>query len=197
MWHAEFNLYLYPENPCAPEDHETLHDVLLNCEFIGGKISSTNAKTRYQTGENFLSLLCFMGCSPNIELTPQDNKPYCYVEIASTRQDQKFISGKNLRKFRCSGCKQIISNIGKLINTGLVDETESINCPHCQHSFNYKNINWRKTGFIANNWVVVGNIYESEAVPDEKLLDNLKMATGTSWKFAYIRELNQPQADPG
>jgi DNA-directed RNA polymerase subunit RPC12/RpoP len=190
MWNAEFNLYLYSESPCAPEDYESLHNALLSCELIGEKISDTSARTRYQTGEKFLSLLCFMGCSPNIELEPQDDKPYCYIELENTQRGVKFISGKNLRKYQCPECKQKIENIGELINTALDNKIESISCPHCNYGIHYKNINWRKTGFIANNWIVIGNIYESEAIPDGNLLSTLEKITGTRWKFAYIRTEN-------
>jgi len=36
---------------------------------------------RYAVGEAFLSLLCFLGCSPDIELEPQENKPFCYMQL--------------------------------------------------------------------------------------------------------------------
>ena len=196
MWNAEFNLYLYSESPCTPLDYEALCsgivkvDTLLRCEFIGDKIGRTASRTRYQTGDKFLSLLSFMGCSPTIELEPQEDKPYCYIEIENAPAKTVFISGKNLRKTTCPECKQRINHIGELINTALDNKTDLINCPHCHHPIPYHNINWRKTGFIAKDWVVVGNIYESEAVPGDNLLNCLEKVTGTSWKFAYIRTEN-------
>ncbi len=206
MWNAEFNLYLYSESPCAPRDCQSLHNTLLKCKFIGGKIGRTENATRYQTGDKFLSLLSFMGCSPNIEIVPQENKPYCYIEIENTPTKTAFISGKNLRKYTCPECKQRINAIGELINTALHNNTPLIHCTHCHHPIHYNNINWRKTGFVAKHWVVVGNIYESEAVPNDNLLSYLKKVTRTSWRFAYIRspdvsetsrEAINPVIDPG
>ncbi len=191
MWQAEFKLYLYSDDPRVSCNRESLISALKKCEFIGDEIGKESSKKRYETGENFLSLLCFMGCSPNIELAPQNDKPYCYIEIETARQTPIFLSGKNLRKVQCPECKQRISDIGMLITTALDNNTASINCPHCHHRINYKNINWRKTGFIASSWIVVGNIYESEAVPDDNLLNSLEKVTGTRWKFAYIRKLSE------
>jgi hypothetical protein len=35
--------------------------------------------------------------------------------------------------------------------------------------------------------MIIGNIHESEAVPDDRLLQTLKEVTGVGWLYAYIR----------
>lgn len=35
----------------------------------------------YACGEQFLSLLCFLGCSPHIELEPREQGSFCYVQL--------------------------------------------------------------------------------------------------------------------
>lgn len=185
MWQAEFKLYLYPNDSSLLLDKSTLESVLSDIEFIGKK----QAEYRFEVGDKFLSLLCFMGCSPNIELEPQENKPYCYIEI-ETVQAAQFISGKNRRKVVCPECKTTLENIGAIF----LKDTKDLNkydCPECnKHTFNLNKMNWRKTAFLARSWVMVGNIYESEAVPDEKLLKSLKELTGVEWKVAYIRAID-------
>jgi len=76
MWQAEFKLYLYPDDSSLFVDKLDLESLLSAIEFIGQK----QIENRFQVGNKFLSLLCFMGCSPNIELEPQDDKPYCYIK---------------------------------------------------------------------------------------------------------------------
>ena len=183
MWQAEFKLYLYPEDSDATISKEALKSALAECQFIGPLIEGN----RHETGERFLSLLCFMGCSPNIELAPQDNKPYCYIEIADTQGDKRFIAGHNARKHQCPACKQTVQNIKALINAAIKNRLQYFNCPECDQHIEYKKINWRKSAFIAKNWIVVGNIYEAEAIPDENLLAKLERSTGSRWKYAYIR----------
>lgn len=77
VWHSEFKLYLYPEDPQFKINQKNVILLLHKLEFTGSKLSSI----RYSTGDNFVSLLTFLGCSPNIELESQDDKPYCYIEI--------------------------------------------------------------------------------------------------------------------
>ena len=145
-----------------------LFSLLKALELIEKKLSPT----RYSTGNNFVSLLTFMGCSPNIELEPQDDKPFCYIEIESTQKVQ-FISGKNTKFPPCPHCKKPLKDTS---------------CAHCDKQIDLAKLNWRKSAFVASSWITIGNIYELEAVPNDQLLDTLKNETGVNWKPAYIRQ---------
>ncbi len=168
VWNAEFKLYLYPENPVHQIDMDNLTQQLKENALLGESLSSN----RYATGDNFLSLFTFMGCSPNIELEPQDDKPYCYIEIES-RSKPHFIAGKNTKYPPCPHCKE---------------KLDAQNCIHCNKSVDLTKINWRKSAFISSSWICVGNIYELEAIPNDHLLNALKNETKLKWKVAYIRE---------
>ncbi len=165
---SEFKLYLYPEKPNYQADLRTLESLFVKIGLTGTSLS----KNRYATGEHFLSLLTFMGCSPNIELEVQDNKPYCYIETAVVKQMQ-FISGKNTKYPACPNCKI-------KLNAPL--------CPDCNETLNITKINWRKSAFIASSWICIDNIYELEAIPSDQLLNALEIKTGVKWKPAYIRQ---------
>ncbi len=168
MWHAEFKLHLYPVIPDLKINSNELRAILKRLQLISQKL----AANRYSTGDSFLSHLTFMGCSPDIELEPQDDKPYCYIEVESHLEPQ-FVSGLNLKKAKCTACKENIS-------TPLL-------CPHCKTLLNPAKINWRKTAFFASCWITIGNIYELEAIPNDQFLDTLDTETGVKWKPAYIR----------
>ncbi len=168
MWHSEFKLCLYPDDPQYKFDKEKLQAVLQNLKFIGDALSSK----RYSTGNEFLSLLTFMGCSPNIELEPQNDKPYCYIEIEAYEQPQ-FISGKNTKYPPCPQCKEKLN---------------SQVCSNCNTTLDLTKPNWRKSAFIASSWVCIGNIYELEAIPSDQLLNTLESETSVRWKPAYIRQ---------
>ena len=169
MWQAESKLYLYHVDPQLNFILEQMESILKKEEFTGIHIE----KNRFSTGKNFLSHLTFMGCSPDIELDPQQDKPYCYIEVES-HEKPLFISGSNLKKARCHHCKKNIEN--------------PFLCPHCQQQFSPTKLNWRKTAFLAACWIAIGNIYELEAIPNDQFLDTLKQQTGVEWKAAYIRQ---------
>jgi len=168
VWHSEFKFYLYPEKSQHKIDSNSLEVFLKNLEFISNKLSAK----RHATGGKFLSLLTFMGCSPNIELEPQDDKPYCYIEIES-QNEPLFISGKNTKYPPCPHCKSAL---------------KSLTCSSCKKKIDPQNLNWRKSAFIASSWICIANIYELEAIPNDQLLNALEAETGVKWKPAYIRQ---------
>ncbi len=167
MWQAEFKLYLYPEDFNHIFDKKRLSLSLKEQGFID-KVLSPN---RFSVGDRFLSLLTFMGCSPDVELEPQIDSPYCYVEF-NTDTKPHFIAGFNLKNARCPHCKKDVS---------------MLSCEHCQQTLDPASLNWRKTAFYASSWITVGNIYELEAIPSDQLLAFLQKETAMTWKPAYIR----------
>jgi len=102
VWQAEFKLYLYPEDPNYIIDKRRLSLRLKEQGFVD-KVLSPN---RFSVGDRFLSLLTFMGCSPDIELEPQTNAPYCYVEFNIDTKPH-FIAGSNLKNARCPHCRRL------------------------------------------------------------------------------------------
>ena len=170
MWHAEFKLMLYPVRSCDRSVH--YQQLLKEVKIIGDKLG----KNRFSVGDEFLSQFTFMGCSPDIELEPQcDGTPFCYIEIEEQDESQ-FVSGSNLKKAKCTHCKSTLSA-----------PITSSQCPFCSNTLELTKINWRKTAFVAKNWITIGNIYELEAIPNDRLLDTLETKTGVKWKSAYIR----------
>jgi hypothetical protein len=76
MQFSTHHLVLFPTRTVPPDNNALLHclsDLGLLGESLGGG--------RYRVGESFLSLVCFLGCSPDIELEPQANKPFCYIQL--------------------------------------------------------------------------------------------------------------------
>lgn len=182
IWNAEFKLHLYPVQLDCNSDRypeklapNALKKVLNDLKFIG-KVISDQPVTRYEVGDKFLSQLTFMGCSPDIELEPQNDKPYCYIEI-ERRDELCFIAGKNLKPAKCPHCKSFITQL----------RIAQPSCANCKKDLVPEKLNWRKTAFYASSWITIGNIYELEAIPNDSLLIALDKETGIKWKVAYIR----------
>ena len=190
MWQAEYRLYLYPVDINKNINPEKLALTLQNIEFIAeplGDELSGNESCRYEVGEEFLSLICFMGCSPNIEMEPQENSPFCYVETPKYSGAMRFIAGDNVKKVNCPHCKKGQANLAASLLQCEEGALFSQQCTVCKEFIDPTTLNWRRSAFIAKNWVLLGNIYESEAVPDEKLLSALGQESGCEWKYAYVR----------
>jgi len=173
---TEFKLMLYPVDSGLEIDLATLKNHLDNLGLLGEELVDLMGSDQYAVGNNFLSHFTFMGCSPDIELEPQTDKPFCYVGLESYTQS-RFVSGSNLKKSRCSYCKNELIKV----------VPESFCCSHCEKPLQLEKINWRKTAFVAKTWITIGNIYELEAIPNDELLDILQRETGVQWKPAYIR----------
>ncbi len=172
---SEFKLVLYPVDSGLEIDLDNLRKHLDSLALLGAELVDLLGADHYTVGDKFLSYFTFMGCSPDIELEPQTDKPFCYLALESFLQPQ-FVLGSNVKKARCTSCKHDLQEI-----------TNSLNCSHCDKPLQLDKINWRKSAFIAKTWISIGNIYELEAIPNDELLDSLKRLTSVQWKPAYIR----------
>ena len=186
MWHAEFRLYLYPSDPEVVISVDKIEGALRQLEFIDQSIEG-EVDQRFSVGEEFLSLICFMGCSPNIEIEPKEDSPFCYIEVPKDNALQ-FIAGENAKKVNCPHCKTPQPQLVQTLLTKGEDDLLTQCCSECGEVINPAKLNWRKSAFMARSWVLLGNIYESEAIPDEKLLNALQQLSGCEWKYAYVRK---------
>lgn len=55
-----------------------------------GLLGASLGEGRYAVGEAFLSLVCFLGCSPDIELEPQTGKAFCYLQLPCSSEAEIF-----------------------------------------------------------------------------------------------------------
>ncbi|WMP16053.1 hypothetical protein [Thiothrix lacustris] len=77
MQFSTYQLVLFPVEPDKGLTVERLHECLQPLGLLGQELGNS----RYAVGEAFLSLLCFLGCSPDIELEPHADKAFCYVQL--------------------------------------------------------------------------------------------------------------------
>lgn len=127
---SAYRLLLYP----VQESSVDIEPILEQQGLLGNRL----VESVFQVGECFLDHICFLGCSPDIELEPQTNKAFCYVQLPVPGETTTF------------------------------------------HPI-------RKPILNLHQWIVIGNIHESEAVPDAALLEALEAASGHRWKFAYLK----------
>ena len=130
---TEFQLILYPVEPEFEIDLADLKKHLDGLTLLGKELQALLGAEHYAVGDSFLSHFTFMGCSPDIELEPQTDKPFCYIALERFLQPH-FVSGSNLKKTRCTYCKHELKNIPR-----------SLLCPHCDKPLQLNKINLRKS----------------------------------------------------
>lgn len=196
MFISKFQLLIFPNNPNDSVASDRLTDILKNIEFISdleneGENETESSDTnhfalRFNIGNKFLSNIGFLGCSPDIELEPQIDKPYSYIEISPASDSVNFTSGLNTKITRCPHCKKDLSDLPKRLSENK-NQSSEVHCQHCHSPIDPYKLNFRKSAFFARTYIIVGNIYESEAVPDDHFLMTLKNETLFDWRYAYVR----------
>ncbi|MBU0653799.1 MAG: hypothetical protein KJ914_01570 [Gammaproteobacteria bacterium] len=73
MQFSAYALLLYP----VSETSVPLLPLLQAQAFVGAELEAGI----YASGAQFLQHICFLGCSPDIELEPHASKPFCYVRL--------------------------------------------------------------------------------------------------------------------
>lgn len=163
----------------SPKDISAIVDALQQINLIDNAFENN----KYYTGKDFLSLLTFLGCSPNINLSPDDGDHYCYIEFSQIKHHPEILGYTTSVSPRCPNCKHKIKtwqniNNWQLANTKLV-------CEACDHSYAISDLKWRQEGGYGLFSISIMNIHPHEAVPSDKLLQTLQNATNFEWNYFY------------
>jgi hypothetical protein len=170
-------LVLCPANPAwAPDDLAGLVGSLRQCGLIG----ANRQPGLFNTGAAYLELITYLGCSPQIALgeaesatTIRLNGPFDKPEFRSSAK----------AKPRCRLCWQTLA-----LDKFPVRPDETVTCVHCKISSRAVELDWRRKAAFGRFFIEISNVFESEAVPGEALLDALGSATGQAWDYFYWRK---------
>lgn len=145
--------------------------------LVGSRVEQSPSD--YLPGDRFLDHITFLGCSPNIALSPEEGKQYCYIRFSEMRPAPLLYAGSNTRSPRCRQCEMVMHNWR--------DCSGSDFCDHCSIEARQNNLMWRRQGALSR-WVIeILNIYPREAVPSVLLLTALENASGVEWRYAYLQ----------
>lgn len=170
-------LVLYPRNPqWAPETLDTISQALRSTGLTGQE----REPFLFSAGPEYLNLVTYLGCSPQIVLGENDGATL--IRITGISSTTKFARGDNLKPPRCLKCRK---NIEMPVFSDNPDE--KLKCCHCGFSGSKHEFDWRRTAAFGRIFIEISNVFESEAVPGEELADCLLKATGENWDYCYIR----------
>lgn len=172
---AESFLILYPGNSAwSPIDIDGIVNALKTIGFLG-KARQDGA---YEAGEHYLSLVTYLGCSPQIMLGDCDGATSIRIEgFAETR----CLHGTNSKPPRCPRCRRTLAAIEPC-----QEWDRLIRCENCGYEARAQALDWRRTAAFGKVFIEISNVFESEAVPGDDLTGCLQQATGEAWDYAYV-----------
>lgn len=166
-------LVLYPKKAAwAPDNLATLEDALVAIGLLG----PLRGDRRYSAGPEYLSLVTYLGCSPQIMLG--ENEAATVIHLSGIFESPQFLYGDNLKPPRCRVCRNALASFNL---------TQKLRCDHCGYSGEAGGFDWRRSAANARMFIEVSNVFESEAVPAERLIDCLEATSGESWDYCYVR----------
>jgi len=170
-------LVLNPADPeWAPNDTSALTRRLGKIGFIGNRQSLNH----YSTGPSYLELVTYLGCSPQVTLGESDAATF--IRLSGPHNTPIFRSGRTAKP-RCPACRKSFK-----LEEMPRQPDEIISCPHCGKSSQALKIDWRRKAAFGRLFIEISNVFESEAVPGETLLDELGSATGQNWEYFYWQD---------
>ncbi|MCP3670730.1 MAG: hypothetical protein GY814_09920 [Gammaproteobacteria bacterium] len=169
-------LYTGDTSP-APPAIELLTQSLQELELIGHPIDSE--ANSFLPGDSFLQLISFVGCSPNICLTPQTESDFSSVTIRGPFLQPQLIWDRNCRPPRCPGCNKPIPDWEKSFNGS------TLNCMRCGTESEAGDINWGRYAGYGRMFIEINNVFPGEATPVDLLFNRLKGETGVEWRYFF------------
>jgi len=183
--YSDCSLYLQPSTTDTIAS-DRLVDALRETGLVGDVLEATQHQ-RYLTGENYLELINYLGCSPTISFEPgtndagTENRSFCHINIHQFDTPRLILCRSQPRKPQCPSCNRPLSSW----SADDAPHTPTITCDNCHSETATGHYNWRKSAGFACSFIEITDIFPREAVPQPALLDKLEKATGTSWQYFY------------
>jgi len=182
-----YKLVLYPENvEYAPKDWTQIKDKLLELGFIGKPL--IGSELQFLVGDEFLQLITFLGCSPQIQLEPDETgeQNHCYVALSDISEVPKFRTLARDVAVRCPDCRKKIDHMNKYIEVWQkTAELSEITCEFCESKTPIHLLDWRHSAAFARCFIDIAHIYPQEAIPGDELLVTLKKVSGQRWNYFF------------
>jgi hypothetical protein len=176
------SLLLHADDPLwQPAEQDSLAATLHHLGLIG-PFSGSEHVSEFQAGEQFLKLVMFLGCSPQVVLDPElaeQGQAVCYIRLLSYRE-VTLLTGKSKPAVRCTKCRAAVE-----LSAAGSFETR-YRCQQCGYKFRLSDLDWRQGAGFGRCFIEINGIYPQEAVPSDKLLNALHAYSQRNWKYFYI-----------
>ncbi|MCP3868590.1 MAG: hypothetical protein GY703_10930 [Gammaproteobacteria bacterium] len=145
-------------------------------------------ENRYLTGDRFLQLITFLGCSPYLQLNPPEDGSdgFCHVFIPKPLDNPKLIFGSNTNPPRCAHCKLPQNNWRTTIVDAPYGKNTKARCLRCNNPYEPTQLSWRRDAGYVRFFIRIFEVFPGEAVPSTEFMTALQK-TGVSWHFFYVQ----------
>lgn len=175
------SLFLHADDPLwQPADPDSLAATLRDLGLIGPSAASDHV-AGFQAGEQFLKLVMFLGCSPQVVLDPElaeQGQTVCQIRLLTYRE-VTLLTGKSKPAVRCTKCRAAVD----LSRAGSFEARYK--CQQCGNESRASDLDWRQSAGFGRCFVEVSGIYPQEAVPSDKLLNALHAYSNRNWRYFY------------
>jgi hypothetical protein len=187
-------LILHPADPCAAPGRDAVVARLRSVGLIAG-VAPDPGTTVLRAGDDFLSLVIFLGCSPAVATAPRfdGDEEFCHVRVAGPFRRARYRADPGGPAPRCPRCRATVDDGQGVLKAWEADpDGYRWHCPGCGTVIAAHELNWRQAVGFGRLFVEIWNVHNAEAVPGERLLGALDELTGGPWTYFYCRDL-----DPG
>ena len=175
------SLFLHCENPLWRPDSAGEVARLLGGMGLTGAAQADDALL-FDAGEQFLALVMFLGCSPQVSLDAQaaaDGQPVCRVRLHEAPA-VRLLASRPAPALRCPACRAPQSCPDP------VAYDRVLTCAACAESFPLHRLDWRRGAGFGCFFVEIENIFPHEAVPADGLMSGLEAFSGARWQYFYL-----------
>lgn len=137
---------------------------------------------RFLTGNRFLQLISFVGCSTNVCLTPRasDDHAFCHLTVKGPFARPRLVRDGKSRPPLCPLCKESLHDL-----KGCTDGRMII-CGSCGRKSRPEDIAWGRGAGYGRIFIEINNVFPGEVRPVPELLMDLGRLTGTEWVYFFI-----------
>ncbi|NEX21553.1 hypothetical protein G3480_14750 [Thiorhodococcus mannitoliphagus] len=180
-------LVLTPADPHVIPQVGLLIEMLADKGFVGESLG-TSEEQAYRIGPGFLSLMTFAGCAVRIQSDPDRQGGFCHIRVLPAREHPSLLVGRNTRAPRCVGCRARLVDWREHTAHWASHPHAGVTCPQCGETRPPWLWDWKEQGGFGRLFILVEEIFPSEATPAPALFDLLIRASGTGWRHFYVQD---------
>lgn len=156
--------------------------------LIAAPLNRQGLDHSFYVGKRFLEYVSFLGCSPNLKFSPSSDNDlsFCHIQLIQNPLQTVYRTSKQTRAPQCPNCRYRVEQWQAMLESWQLDPEHYVwCCPNCALESPLPQLRWQHSIGFARYFIRMADIYPYEAVPAEKLLNELQEFTQTSWTYFY------------
>jgi hypothetical protein len=137
----------------------------------------------FLAGERFFDCISFLGCAPNLPLSPGEGDGYLRILLLALDEPTLFLS-KKVHPVICPTCKTRIDNWAEHI---VAAKASVLSCPQCVNATPLQSLNFRKRACFSRTIMQIFPVFEAEANPADWFVNALNQEFDAAFKVAFIQ----------